>query len=214
MKGLKLRSYALYMAIIVGLFTSGCVQHMVIQKVPTIGEATYLTSKELTYRASLPQKQKNIIVVTSLVNVNNFNQSSDFGRLYSDSMITNFERENWTVIDYRGKNIVSKTKKGEFFLNRDKLKLLPKNAVVFVGTYGKYKNGLVLNLRILNATDNKVIAASNVHLIDKEAVALSLKSNCNDLKCKSHTKKEEKKFTIHIAPDDCKASNNCKKSLK
>jgi TolB-like protein len=197
----------LFVAILVGLITTGCVTHTRIKKLPTMSEATYFSSKELVARASDVNRAK-IVAVTSLADVNNLKQSSDFGRLYSDSMITHFIKAGWKVIDYRGRNIIASVKEGEFYLNRDEIKSLPENSLIFVGTYGKYQDGLVLNLRLLDANDNQVVSVSDVHLIDPESINLSYKSNCKDLACynKSILKREdtrEEKFKINIVDADC-----------
>jgi len=184
-----------------------------------MSEATFFTSKELVARGLDADREK-VIAVTSLVDVNNLRQSSDFGRLYSDSMITHFEKAGWHVIDYRGKNILASTKEGEFYLNREKLKSLPENSVVFVGTYGKYQNGLVLNLRLLDANSNQVVSVSDIHIIDSESINLSAKSNCKDLACynkailEREAPKKEEKFTIRVIPDDCKGNKNCEKAKR
>ena len=175
--------------------------------VTNIGEATLYNASEL--EKHIPNLQQNIIV-TSIVDVDNFHQSSDFGRLYSDSMITNFKRLGWNVIDYRGKNLVAKTREGEFYLDRSKLKNTPSDSVVFVGTYGHYsKKGLLINVRLLEKATNQVLSASNVQLNDKYSYNLSNKSNCTDLGCNTDKTEEETQFNIMLMKDDCKNSNRC-----
>lgn len=190
-----------------------------IPAVTTIGEATLYNASEL--KKHIPNLSNNI-VVTSLVDVDDLRQSSDFGRLYSDSMITNFKRLGWNVIDFRGVKLVAKTKKGELYLDRGKLKNTPKDSVVFVGTYGQYStkatteysesnNGLLINVRLLDKMTNEVISASNVQLNDKRAYALSTKSNCTTLGC-SKTKglsQEESDFNMMLKNDDCKEASRC-----
>ena len=177
-----------------------------IPVVKNIGEATLYNTAEL--KKHIPGLKKNIIV-TSIVDVDNFTQSSDFGRLYSDSMITNFKRAGWNVIDFRGKNILGITKEGEFYLNRNALKSTPKDSVVFVGTYGHYnKNGLLINVRLLNKASNYVLSASNVQLNDATSYKLSKKSNCLGLTC-AKKKMKEPAFNIMVIEDDCKNSSRC-----
>jgi TolB-like protein len=175
-----------------------------IPDVKNIGEATLYATAELEKHS--PALKRNVIV-TSLVDVDDFRQSSDFGRLFSDSMITNFKRLGWNVIDYRGRNLISQTKKGEFYLDRNELKGTPKDSVVFVGTYGHYeKNGLLINVRLLDKATNYVLSASNLQLNDKESYALSSKSNCKDLNCNAS---DEGQFNIMLKEDDCKNSTRC-----
>lgn len=173
--------------------------------VPTIGQAALLTSSELSKHV---QKLSQNIIVTSMVNVNNFRESSDFGRLYSESMMTNFKRLGWNVIDFRGKKLFVEAKKGEFYLDRTQLKDIPSDSVIYVGTYGEYQNGLLLNMRVLNYKTNSVLTASNVQLNDENAMRLAKKSNCQDLGC-SETNKNTKKFNISVQQDDCSNVARC-----
>ena len=189
-----------------------------IPAVNNIGEATLINTAELAKH--IPNLKRNIIV-TSMVDVDNFNQSSDFGRLYSDSMITNFKRQGWNVIDFRGKKIIAKTREGEFYLNRAQLKSTPADSVIFVGTYGNYyaneandkyhTKGLLINVRLLDKETNEVLSASNVQLNDMNAYKLAQQSNCTSLECckVKGCSEEETKFNIMLEKDDCKNSNRC-----
>ena len=175
--------------------------------VSSIGEATLLGASEF-------YKHKNImpanIIVTSTVNVNNFKESSDFGRLFSESMIADFKRLKWNVIDFRGKVPKVAEKQGEFYLNRKELKNIPADSVIFVATYGEYKGGLLINMRILDQNNN-VLTASNVQLNDLNSLSLSRKSNCHALGCyvKRKQKRQEPRFSIALKQDDCTNPDRC-----
>ena len=171
--------------------------------VPTIGQAALLTSSELSKHVKNISKN---IIVTSMVNVNNFRQSSDFGRLYSESMMTNFKRLGWNVIDFRGKKLFVEVKNGEFYLDRSMLKDIPVDSVIYVGTYGEYNDGLLLNMRMLDHKTNKVLTASNVQLNDANALSLSKRSNCSDLGCSGAGNNN---FHITLKQDDCVNANRC-----
>ncbi len=196
-------------------------EHRRLTTIPTvnnIGEATLYNAAELEKHS--PNLTKNIIV-TSIVDVDDLQQSSDFGRLYSDSMITNFKRLGWNVIDFRGKNLIAKTREGEFYLNRSQLKNTPADSVVFVGTYGNYYSneihhkyhtkGLLINVRLLDKSTNQVLSASNVQLNDMNAYDLAQQSNCTDLGCCNikGCSEEETQFNITLEKDDCKNDARC-----
>jgi len=173
--------------------------------VPTIGQAALLAASELSkYKENMPQN----IVITSTVNVNNFKESSDFGRLFSESMIANFKRLDWNVIDFRGTFPTIAEKKGEFYLSRKDVKNFPLDSVIFVATYGEYNGGLFLNTRILDQHNN-VLTASSVQLNDNNALALSKKSNCSSLGCNGNSSTNRSDFSIHVKQDDCSNTNRC-----
>jgi len=174
--------------------------------VKNIGEGALITSSELSKHVKKVSKN---IIVTSIVNVGNFEETSDFGRIFSEASMTNFKRLGWNVIDFRAKQLLVKSKDGEFYLNRTMLKDIPTDSIVFVGTYGEYQNGLLVNVRLLDKTSNYVLSASNVQLNDANALALSQRNNCNELGCTKGSAHKQKAFKIGIVQDDCANPMRC-----
>lgn len=178
-----------------------------IQSYNTIGKATYETAFDLSNLKNLKNLQKRKVIVTSLVDVNNLKQSSNFGRLYSESIISDLRNKNWDVIDFRGTKVTSMSKTGEFYLDRKKLTSFPKDSFVFIGTYGEYKKGLLINQRLIHMSDNKVITALSLLLQDNgESLELSKNDNCKNLEC---SKEEKEDHVIFIVEDDCLSGKNC-----
>ena len=138
-----------------------------------------------------------IIAVSSLVDVNDFSKTSKFGRLFSDLMLTDLERSGWEVLDIRGTNFKIKNKKGEFYLSRSSIKNLPKNTIFLVGTYSKYNEGLILNIRLIDPQYNKLLSSTSLLLKDKQSYKMS-KYVPND------------SYIVKIIQDDCTIANNCK----
>lgn len=162
-----------------------------------------MNATQMSWFEKMTNVTNKTLVFTSLVDVNNLHQTSNFGRLYTDLMISQLEQEGWNIIDYRGKEITTIDGEGEFYLNRTKLQSIPKDASVFVGTYGQYRKGLLLNLRILSMKDNQVLTTSSILLKDKEVLAMSKKDNCKDLSCNQNS------YTIKVMQDDCVSGKNC-----
>lgn len=163
----------------------------------TIGGATYETAYDLSALINLKELQKRKVIITSLVNVNNFEETSDFGRLYSESIMTDLRNRDWDIIDFRGQKVVSIDKDGEFFLDRKKLASFPKDSFVFVGTYGEYDSDLLLNQRLIHMLDNKVITVSSLMIKDDgKSLALSKKVKESD-------------NVIHIIEDECINAEDC-----
>jgi TolB-like protein len=180
-------------------------QHNNIPKVDTIGEATMATAYELStiYNAT----QDKTLILTSMVDVDNIEQTSNFGRIFSDSMMTELQRSGWDIVDMRGNGIVNVGENGEYYINRKELTAYSADSYVLVGTYGEYKEGLLINLRLLNMLNNKVVSASNVQLVGQDIVELAQMDNCQSLQCQE---KEESNYTMQIIEDDCTVAENCK----
>ncbi len=200
----KLTLLALTIAIIVG----GCSRNR-IMRAPDLPSSVTALTEELTQRAHSREAIKDqTIILTSIVDVNDLGQSSNFGRLYSDSIMTNLERFGWKVIDYRGVEVIAKVKGGEFYLDRSKLKQFGENYLVVVGTYGEYDDGLLVNVRILDHTDNRLVVSSNVLIEDKETIKLARVDNCKDLTCCEYSKTCQS-FNMKIMKDGCDTTGRC-----
>ncbi len=191
------------------LFMTGCSQRL--HTVSSIGEASYLNASQMSWFEKLLKVSKKTLVFTSLVDVNDFSKTSNFGRLYTDLMITQLEDEGWNIIDYRGKSIVTKSQEGEFYLSREKLKSIPIDSSIFVGTYGEYNDGVLLSLRIMRMSDNSVIAASSVLLKDSEALKMTKKNHCKDISCFTPVLDS---FVIKVVQDDCTNAEDCEGAQK
>jgi TolB-like protein len=197
----KITLLLLVAAIVIG----GCTRNR-IMRAPDLPSSVTALTEELTQRAKQREAiTDQTIILTSMVDVNNLQQSSNFGRLYSDSIMTNLERFGWNVIDYRGVEVISKVKGGEFYLDRSKLKQFGDDYLIVVGTYGQYDDGLLVNVRILETTSNRLIVSSNVLIEDKETIKLAQIDNCKSLDCNS----DESAFNMMIKEDDCSRAGNC-----
>jgi TolB-like protein len=112
------------------------------------------------------RKQKHSkIVITSLVNLDEFEQTSKFGRTVAESLINELHYRKFKVIDFRATEALSINETGEFALTRniDKLKDEMPEALILVGTYSILdKNRLVINTRIVNNFTSDVISTSRV----------------------------------------------------
>ncbi len=198
-----------FLFLVVAVIIGGCSRNR-IMRAPDLPSSVTALTEELTARATDKKEVTNQkIILTSMVDVNNFNQSSDFGRLYSDSLMTNFERFGWTVIDFRGVNVISEVKEGEFYLDRSKLKDFGDEYLVVVGTYGKYDEQLLVNVRILEPETNRLVVSSNVLIDDEETVKLAQTNHCKDLTCSAQTS-----FNMKIKSDDCADTSRCESGDK
>lgn len=193
----------LIISVMIGVFGGCSIKNMHYSH--NLSNSVSVISEEFDRYTSSEVKQNSTILMTSIVNVNNFKETSNFGRLYSDSLLTNLKRSGWNIVDYRGKELATQAKNGEFYLSRENLQQLPrKNYYFLVGTYSTYADKLVLNVRVINSKTGEVLIASNSMIVDKEIVNLASISHCKDLSC-------ENNFKIRIIKDDCSVTEQCNK---
>jgi TolB-like protein len=104
------------------------------------------------------------LIVTSLVNLEDFTATNSFGRIVSESLYNDLHTKGLNLVDFRGQDTVSVNASGEFHLTRDveKLKDEIQNVdYILVGTYSQFENeSLVINYRILDTLNGDVVSTS------------------------------------------------------
>ncbi len=203
---------------------SGCSCQQPVYNVKSAGKkvdlysAAAIAADELLTCKVLKENKSTPIVLTSLVNVHKFQETSDFGRLFSETLLSEISKRGYNVIDYRGENVIIQKQQGEFYLKRRASEVKKyASALVLVGTYGKYNNGVAVNTRLLDHS-NTVQSSSNLQLANSELLTMTNKDNCNYLGCcemggceKPPVKVAavEPPFFVKIVEDDCKTPNEC-----
>jgi TolB-like protein len=154
-------------------------------------------------------KSKNTsIILTSFVNLENFNKTTTFGKIISESMFNELHIRKFKVTDFRGQDAVSVNENGEFHLTRNIDKLrdhIEATEYVVVGTYVKFEDDSVLiNARIIDSETGAVASTARVIYEVKDCKLFS-----NDGICTKGQNKELRKvnFGIDIVADKCKTAD-------
>jgi hypothetical protein len=108
--------------------------------------------------------QGSVALPTSFVNLDDFNETSAFGRLIGEQLFFELNQRGYPVREYRiSGNIQPREKAGEFALSRElgKLSATSGNAVVIVGTYAWANNAVFVNARLVRPKDGRVIRTAN-----------------------------------------------------
>lgn len=189
----------LLMAMIVLVAFSACESKKTLNYAENFPDSVVIVADELDKDMSVNRGET--IVFTSLVDLNDFKESSNFGRLFSESLMTQLSRRGFNVLEYRGNEVVSKIKKGEFKLNRAKIQEVDdKNVLVLVGTYSKMDDSVIVNVRVVNKETNVLASAASVY------IPLNIAK-------KSTIVKEKEKFMVEIVPSSCSESDYCWKDI-
>ncbi len=175
--------------------------------VQSFSQGVHQVSADLLQNADFEAQKSKTVLFTSMVNIDNMENSSKFGRLFSESLMTDFKINGWRVLEYRGTDIVTLSQHGEFMLNRGKLRELSGDVLVLVGTYGLVKGDLVVNTRLINSSVSEVISAASVTIHDKDIIDMAYEKE--DI----NTTKIEKNYTINVLRDDCSDEEFCWRTL-
>jgi len=104
------------------------------------------------------------VLITSFVRLDNFKETTEFGRIVSESLINEMSNRGFNIIEYRGQLAVSINERGEYFISRDPYKLKDKipNTYVVVGTYSRQYGKVILNARVIDNVTGKIISTARV----------------------------------------------------
>lgn len=113
-----------------------------------------------------PSLRCTVALPTSFVNLDNFEQSSSFGRLFAEQLIYEFNQRGYPVKEYRApKNIRVREGEGELYLTRALGDVsVPPDGVVVAGTYYADKQAVFVNARLLRPSDGRVMRTANLVL--------------------------------------------------
>lgn len=189
----------LLMATLLLVVFSACESKKTLSYASNFPNSIEIVADELDKDMSMNKDEA--IVFTSLVDLNDFKESSNFGRLFSESLMTQLSRRGFNVLEYRGNEVVTKSKKGEFKLNRAEIQdVKDKNVFVLVGTYSKIDDNVIVNVRVVNKETNILEAAASVfipHNIGKKSTII----------------KDKEKFVVEIVPSSCSDADYCWKDI-
>ena len=117
------------------------------------------------------------IAVTTFVDVNNFNQTSAFGRSMTDALIALLHRNGFQVMELRKtRNFLIEKGKGEFYLSRNIVEIAARQNVsaVLVGTYTEGLNMVIISTRLISAADGQVLSTGLLELPKSRNLAFLL----------------------------------------
>ena len=122
-------------------------------------------AEQLLYNYSA-QYHNEAIALTSLVDLNDHKTTSWLGQTISEQFIHELHIRNLRVVDYKLMGSIQVTDKGEFGMSRDWTKLNKNVDVtrILTGTMSRNEEGLILNVRIVNANNNIVESTSSAFI--------------------------------------------------
>ena len=182
---------------------SACESKKMMPKALTFPDSVKVVADELQKDLSIHKNET--IIFTSLVDLNDFKESSNFGRLFSESLMTQLSRHGYRVMEYRGDSVVTKSKKGEFKLNRARIEPIENSDIlVLVGTYSKIDENMIVNVRIVDKETNILVAAASAYI-----PSCGIISSCEE----TIIIKEKEKFSIQLVQSNCSNNDYCWKDL-
>lgn len=138
--------------------------------------SSYQAAERLLHGARQPMDRKRPILVASLVNVANLQQSSNLGRIISEQISSRLSQMGYETreMKFRGSFLIRRGQ-GEFVLSRALLDISKEQEAqaVVAGVYAVAKTGVYLTLKLIRAEDSVVIGSYDYRLpLGPDAMAL------------------------------------------
>lgn len=125
-------------------------------------------------RTSLGKSQP--LIIATVVNIDNLEQSSTLGRLVSEQVAARFTQAGYRLVEMKFRNnVYVKRSQGELMLTREINELAQSHdaQAVIVGTYGQSDDSVFINLKIIQPASNIVLAVQDYALpLDSSIKAL------------------------------------------
>jgi len=144
------------------LILSGCAELSGSSKYYTASDsqfikANYMAAESLAKTSVIPLNKSAPIIVATLVNIDNLEQSSTLGRTVSEQVASRLANMGYTVkeVKLRGTLFV-KSSTGELLLSRElkDISTSYKAQAVVVGTYSDAREYFYLNLKLVDTESN------------------------------------------------------------
>ena len=130
----------------------------------TINDAILSLANQLSKNNTLSPKDTGTITVTSFVDLQQLNKTSQFGRVIGESLFSELFVRGFNVSDFRGQNAITINANGEFYITRNITMLQSEvsNTYILVGTYSKIDQNVIINARILDNKTGKIVSSGRV----------------------------------------------------
>lgn len=139
-----------------------------VSEVQMVGYQTRQAVLEIAQHIGMPQKVEGPILTTTPANLQNLQKTSELGQLIASEATSCLAQLGFFVQEARARkdSILVRNQQGRFVLSRSGKELADRqNAkALLVGTYFKQPNGARVNLRLLRASDNKILGSASYWL--------------------------------------------------
>jgi len=122
---------------------------------------SYAATDRLMNEAAVSIDRNKPILVASVANVDNLDESSSFGLIVSEQIGSRLSQLGYTVIESKLRGTLAINGNGEFMLSRDARKIAAAHdaQAVLVGSYAAGPHSAMVSLKIIRLADAKVVAA-------------------------------------------------------
>jgi TolB-like protein len=124
-------------------------------------------------RNALADSRARPTVITSFVDLNNLNETSQLGRLIGEHFMHQLQIRGWNVTDVRMTRDLVINEEGEFSLSRELKRLRGSLSAgnIVTGTYTTTVDGVLLSVRVLDIASGQVVSTAQTRFLRDKFIA-------------------------------------------
>lgn len=109
------------------------------------------------------------IAIMSIVDMNDFKKTSPIAKRISENLIHEMHVRGYKVVDYKAMCKIEIDKNGDYVFSRAIADLQNQRTIVYAlsGTYTNYKDGMAINIRIIDIKTSVVLSTAQVFVPKK-----------------------------------------------
>ncbi len=141
-------------------------------------------ARQLTANLKRPLANDRRLIMTTIVNIDDLDQTSRFGRTLTEALSTRLFRQGFGVVDVRKtSDLFIRDDSGEFMLTRDASLLAEENdaEAVIAGTYSLTPNSVILNIRMIDAGSRDVLSVAGLEIMRSVSIDDLLAASFGDM---------------------------------
>ncbi len=127
----------------------------------------YIAADSLLEQLKYSVAPNNTLIIATLVNIDELENSSTLGRLISEQISARFTQKNYRMVELKFRhNVYMAQGQGEFMLTREIHELANTHSAqaVIVGTYAQSRDFVYINLKVIQPNTNTVLAVHDYAL--------------------------------------------------
>jgi TolB-like protein len=123
-------------------------------------------AEQLTLNKEIKSVSNVAMAITSFVNLEDVKETNKLGIMLSETLIHDMQIRGYKVIDYKTMDTVKINRKGDFSFSRNILELSRNHNIQYflTGTLGGFKNGLIVNARLIDVQSKIVISTAQAFI--------------------------------------------------
>ena len=123
-------------------------------------------SDQLTVNKNFKNIDDPVIAITTFVCLEDFSATTRLSNILSENLIHEMQVRGYKVVDFKMMKSIKVDKDGDFLFSRDveQLRKTLNINYALTGTYTEYKDGTVINARIINLKTHIVLSTAQVFI--------------------------------------------------